>query len=121
MSKSTYLSDKELSHIKKQLKKEKKEVSEELTSIRSLIKDQKAYISRSDMNYDSDASKIRNLEMLKSMRDRLKARSMKQKEALSRIKEGTYGICKVTGKKISKERLAVMPEADTSIKLFKKK
>ena len=35
--------------------------------------------------------------------------------ALVRIKNGTYGICKVTGKLISKERLRIVPHATLSI------
>lgn len=35
--------------------------------------------------------------------------------ALIRIKNGTYGRCKVTGKLISKERLRVVPHTETSI------
>ena len=35
--------------------------------------------------------------------------------ALVRIKNGTYGICKVTGKLISKERLRIVPHTTTSI------
>ena len=36
-------------------------------------------------------------------------------EAILRIKEGTYGVCEVTGKTISKERLAAVPFARYSI------
>lgn len=35
--------------------------------------------------------------------------------ALDRIEAGTYGICKVTGKPISKERLRAVPHTETSI------
>lgn len=35
--------------------------------------------------------------------------------ALQRIEDGTYGICKVSGKEIEKERLDANPAADTCI------
>lgn len=37
------------------------------------------------------------------------------KSALTRIENRTYGICKVTGKKISKERLYAVPHTTQSI------
>ena len=36
-------------------------------------------------------------------------------EALERIKNGTYGICRVTGKEISKERLEAVPTTTISV------
>ena len=35
--------------------------------------------------------------------------------ALIRIENGTYGICRITGKLIPKERLMIVPHATTSI------
>lgn len=35
--------------------------------------------------------------------------------ALQRIEQGTYGICKITGKEIERARLEANPAADTSI------
>ena len=43
------------------------------------------------------------------------------KRALLRIENKTYGICKVTGKLISKERLKVVPHATMSIEAKKNK
>ncbi len=41
------------------------------------------------------------------------------KNALIRIENGTYGICRVTGKKIQKERLRLVPHATLSIEAKK--
>ena len=38
------------------------------------------------------------------------------KDALKRIEDGNYGICKIDGEPIEKERLAANPAADTCIK-----
>ncbi|PSR00842.1 MAG: hypothetical protein BRD47_07905 [Bacteroidetes bacterium QS_8_68_28] len=40
--------------------------------------------------------------------------------ALERIQNGTYGICKVTGEAISKERLEAVPHTEISIEAKKK-
>ena len=37
------------------------------------------------------------------------------KNALQRIENGTYGVCRVTGKLIQKERLKLVPHATLSI------
>ena len=39
--------------------------------------------------------------------------------ALDRIQNGTYGICKVTGKPIPKERLLAVPHTEISIEAKK--
>lgn len=43
------------------------------------------------------------------------------KRALIRIESGTYGICKVTGKLIPKERLLAVPVAETLIEVKEKR
>jgi RNA polymerase-binding protein DksA len=40
-------------------------------------------------------------------------------EALDRIKNGTYGICRVTGKLIGKERLEAVPTTTISVEAKK--
>ena len=55
----------------------------------------------------------------KEENSRLAARQQKfinnLENALIRIENGTYGICRVTGKLISKERLRIVPHATLSI------
>ncbi len=43
------------------------------------------------------------------------------KRALIRIENGTYGICKVTGKLIPKERLLAVPVAETLVEVKEKR
>jgi len=109
----------EIKHFTKLLKLEKKSSQKELKSLDNLIKDQNEYIKRSDMSFGSDASKIRNIEMLKNMRRRTKGKLKLCNKALEKITAGTYGICDRTGKKISKQRLMAMPEANTSVPKIK--
>jgi RNA polymerase-binding transcription factor DksA len=42
------------------------------------------------------------------------------KNALLRIENGTYGVCRVTGKLIQKERLKLVPHATLSIEAKRK-
>lgn len=114
--KNTKLSKSDISVLKIKLKKRRKKKEKELKTISDLLKDQKAYIKRNEMDYDSDASKIRNREMLQSMRRRTKSKLKKYEVALDKIKNKTYGICEKSGRAISKERLMVLPEARTCIK-----
>ena len=46
----------------------------------------------------------------------LEIRYNEVKEALKRIEEGTYGICRVSGEQIEPERLEANPAATTCIK-----
>ena len=64
-------------------------IDEELESIIKLIQDQKKYVASTDMDFGSDASKIRNAEMLKSMRSRTLRRQKALRDALRKIKYGT--------------------------------
>lgn len=70
------------------------------------------------------APTFKNLEegsnvLLKEENARLAARQQRfirdLEAALIRIENGTYGICRVTGKLIPKERLMIVPHATTSI------
>jgi RNA polymerase-binding transcription factor DksA len=57
--------------------------------------------------------------------DQLISRTIKYIDALNRalirIENGTYGICKVTGKLIPKERLLAVPVAETLVEVKEKR
>lgn len=80
-----------------------------------MIKDQKKYIKDTDMDFGSDASKIRNFEMLKRMRSRMVSKDEKIQDALDRIKAGTYGRDIRTGEMIPTQRLLAKPHATRAI------
>ncbi len=54
-------------------------------------------------------------EYLAQLADRLYRFIQKLEQALVRIDNGTYGICRITGKLIPKERLRVVPHTTVSI------
>lgn len=85
----------------------------------------KATITKSaDSGTDGTAGNVKVLEdgadtMEKESMNQLAARQQKfivnLENALVRIKNGTYGVCSVTGKLISKERLRAVPHTTQSI------
>ena len=60
-------------------------------------------------------------EYLKGTQDRAKTFLNQLGQALVRIKNGTYGVCKTSGKLISKERLRIVPHATECINIKKQK
>jgi len=117
--KKTKFTKKEVSLFKDMINTKMKRNKKELETINNLIKDQKKYIKNSEMSFGSDASKIRNREMLKRMRSRMVKKNEKYEAALGRIKAGTYGRDVRTGKMISTERLLAKPQATRDIMKMK--
>ncbi len=54
-------------------------------------------------------------ELDQAMLERLKNRANKIRKALSRVEEGTYGICEHCGKPIHPDRLAILPDTKICI------
>ena len=59
-------------------------------------------------------------EDLEARKDVLETEEEEIEETLKEIKKGTYGICEVCSRKISKERLEVYPTATTCIECANK-
>jgi len=55
------------------------------------------------------------MEVNMRLLERTKVFVMQLKRALKRIENGTYGICKVTGKPIARERLMATPHTQHSM------
>ncbi len=107
--------------------------AEELKEFEELIltklaksKDELSYLKSSIMREDAAENRTSagNLEdgassMEKEQLNQLAARAQKfiadLERALFRIKNGTYGVCKDTGKLISKERLRAVPHTQQSM------
>ena len=109
---------------------------EELGEFRQIIEDKlgksrsdlelltEAYTNHNENDTNDTSPTFKVLEegysvLSKEENSRLAARQQKfitnLENALIRIKNGTYGICRVTGKLISKERLRSVPHATLSI------
>jgi len=121
MSKNKSYSKKKLQKFKKLIEKKIKRSKNELGSLKGLRLDQKNYIAQADLSFSDDSRRFQNRAIMDSMVTRLKRKNKKLKAALGRIENGTYGICKKTGKLISEARLVAMPTARLSMAAKKKK
>jgi DnaK suppressor protein len=115
------LSKKELDHFKKKLVTEKQRVLEEVGELQSgnlkqAISDQAGELSRYSYHLGDTASLFYDREFSMGLSERQQKYLEQIDEALQRIEEGTYGICKVTGELIPLERLEEVPVAKYSVK-----
>lgn len=114
----TRFSDKELQEFKEIIEKKIEESAEDLEILQSSL-------SYRDDNGTDDTG--RSFNMMEDGSDTLSREETAQqalrmekfieslKNALIRIENKTYGVCRVTGKLINKERLKLVPHATLSI------
>lgn len=114
----TRYSDKELEEFKALIESKLKEAREDL----ALLK--KSLSHEDDNSTDDTASTFKMMEdgsetLSREETAQLAARQEKfikhLEDALTRIQNKTYGVCRVTGKLIKKERLRLVPHATLSI------
>ncbi len=115
------LTKKELTHFKKKLLAERAKVLEEMGDLQSKnlmtsISDQSGEVSRYSYHLGDTASLSYGREFSMGLAERQQKYLEQVDEALRRIEEGTYGICKVTGEVIPLERLEEVPVAKHSVK-----
>ena len=110
--------DKELERFKKLIVKKIDQAKQDLDLLKS------AYMNNSDNGTDDTSPTFKAFEegsetMSKEANTQLALRQEKfirdLKNALIRIENKTYGVCRVTGKLIKKKRLMVVPHATLSI------
>jgi len=118
MSEKTRFSDTELEEFKVLIQQKLKEAQEDLDLL-------KASLSHTDDHGTNDTG--RTFNMMEDGSDTLSREEVAQlasrqekfiqslHNALVRIENKTYGICRVTGKLIQKERLMLVPHATLSI------
>ena len=111
-------SDKDLGEFKKVIKEKLKSAKEDLALLKS------AYMNNSNNGTDDTSPTFKAFEegsetMSKEANVQLAIRQEKfirdLNNALLRIENKTYGVCRVTGKLIQKERLKLVPHATLSI------
>jgi len=110
--------DKELEKFKKLITKKIDQAKQDLDLLKS------AYMNDSDNGTDDTSPTFKAFEegsetMSKEANTQLALRQEKfirdLKNALIRIENKTYGVCRITGKLIKKKRLMVVPHATLSI------
>ena len=116
--KKTRYTDKELERFKKLIMQKIDQAQQDLDLLKS------AYMNDSDNGTDDSSPTFKAIEegsetMSKEANTQLALRQEKfirdLKNALIRIENKTYGVCRVTGKLIKKKRLMVVPHATLSI------
>ena len=117
-SKKNKYTDTELERFKKLINKKMDQAKQDLDILKS------AYMNDSDNGTDDTSPTFKAFEegsetMSKEANTQLALRQEKfirdLKNALIRIENKTYGVCRVTGKLIKKKRLMVVPHATLSI------
>ncbi|TVR30319.1 MAG: molecular chaperone DnaK [Balneolaceae bacterium] len=114
----TPYSDEELEYFKEIILKKRDEAEQELNTLQNLLResmenasDESAY-SFHMADAGTDAQEREKTYMLFN---RTKKFVRYLEDALVRIENKTYGVCKVTGKKIAKGRLEAVPHTQLSI------
>ncbi|MFW5775351.1 MAG: TraR/DksA family transcriptional regulator [Chitinivibrionales bacterium] len=121
MTTKKQLTEKELGHFKAKLLAEKQRVLEEMgelqsSNLKQSISDQSGEVSRYSYHLGDTASLSYGREFSMGLSERQSKYLEQVDEALQRIEDGTYGICKVTGELIPLERLEEVPVAKYSVK-----
>jgi RNA polymerase-binding protein DksA len=112
---------KQLEFFKNKLLTEKQRVLEEMdelqqSNLKQSISDSAGEISRYSYHLGDVASLSYGREFSMGLAERQQKYLEQIDEALQRIEDGTYGICKVTGELIDVERLEEVPVAKYSVK-----
>jgi DnaK suppressor protein len=112
---ATTLSKSDIQRFKKRLEQMKREITTQAKSCAKEVKKPDEATGYSQHQADQgtdDFDRHINLEVTTCEFTLLK----QVDRALEKIQEGTYGICDVTGEKISMPRLEAMPYANTTVK-----
>lgn len=115
------LTKKQLDYFKEKLLAEKTRVLEEMdelqqSNLKQSISEAAGENSRYSYHLGDVASLSYGREFSMGLAERQQKYLEQIDEALQRIEEGTYGICKVTGEPIAIERLEEVPVAKYSVK-----
>ena len=73
-----------------------------------------------NQNYGDTGMRTQDAERVAELLEHEKIFLTELEQAISRIENGTYGICEVSGQPISKKRLAAKPTATTTIEVARK-
>lgn len=123
--KKTWLTDKELEDYKQLLLEKKSRILGDVAQLEqeTLHNSQRDFagdLSGWKLHMADAGSDAAEREMLLGLASSEQKMIEKINHALERIDQGTYGICELSGAKISKARLDAIPEATVCIKCMKK-
>jgi len=117
--KKTPFTDKELKYFRQLILQKRQDALEEIERWRSYLSNDNREELDSDSGYSfhlaDSASVGTDREYAYLMMDRQKKLIGYLDRALERIENKTYGICRVTGKPINRERLEAIPHTEISV------
>lgn len=96
------------------LKQELKEIEEQIAAL------EEALAEKPDYGMGKGDPSVTRWELDRALLEQLQERAAEIQEALSRLSEGTYGICEQCGNPIHPDRLAVLPDTRICIKCAQK-
>ncbi len=111
---------KNMTHFNEKLIAEKKTLEEELSQIALFNPDTNVWEATPDrdlmgeIDENDAADRFEDFEERSSMVETLQARLTDVNAALTKIENGTYGICEVSGEPIEEDRLEANPAARTN-------
>ncbi|WP_022836684.1 TraR/DksA family transcriptional regulator [Salisaeta longa] len=122
IDKETPFSDEELEHFKELILKRRKAARDDIERMRDQVQEAKEQ-ANDNSAYSFHMADAGTDAMEREKLHLMIARQQKYigylDRALERIKNNTYGICRVTGKPIAKERLEAVPHTEISIEAKK--
>lgn len=121
--KRTYLSDEELEYFRNLILTKRREALEEIEDMNGRLENAQEQTEGYTYHMADSGTDAMEREMLYLMISRQQKFVGYLDRALKRIEQKTYGMCKLTGKPIPKERLEVVPHTETTVeaKLEEKK
>lgn len=93
------------------INKQKEKILKKIIALDKEIAENRKYQDQGSTNEDN-AREFEDFEEKMAINRNARKELKNLKNALKRIKNGTYGQCKVDGEPIEKERLEVYPEAE---------
>ncbi len=114
MEQKTSYSPAELAEFKQIILHKLKKAYKELEAYKSFLKEEHGKMKEVS-KLEEDSADMLEQEQITQLAYRQKKFIDHLETALHRIRYGTYGVCAVTGKLISKERLYVVPHTTHSI------
>lgn len=115
----TVLNENELAYFEALILRKREEAQNELNYLLDSLEEQRSSEGDDASSIDHHMSDVGSIEESLDLTNRLIERNRKfineLNRAIERIKNGTYGICRATGKPIERERLEFAPHTRYSI------
>jgi len=102
---------KELKKFENVIVEKLEKTKEELLNLQKNQKAQKEHIANTNVDFNENSKHFQQQAKNKRLIRRLQNKSRELQAALSRIEQGTYGVCERSGELIRAERLMAMPTA----------